>query len=360
MIQSIIERVIQKKYIKRTKEKMKGLECKYIAITGSFGKTSTKFILNDLLSLQTYTLCSPKSYNTLNGLSKFINEDVDRYVDNLVLEFGASYKGDIKKLCSLFKVDYSIITGIGTNHLETFSSVQTIINEKMELLKNTKILSVVNNDCDYIRDYIENNTFECKIIKVGKRSDSDYVISDILETKDYLKFKVNGKEICTTLQGVHQAYNLTFALALAFEGNLIKNAKNLPLNCFLHTSQAMNRLEVKKDLNSNIIIDDSYNSNYQGFVNALDFLSMYEDKILITPGIVESGDEVNELIALKIKEVCDEVIIIKNRYGLVIYNELIKLGYKNVSVKKSLKDAIKNIKGKTILIENDLPDIYFI
>lgn len=355
-----IEGIIQKKYIKLTKEKLKSLSCNYIAITGSYGKTSTKFILHDLLSLSTYTKCSPKSYNTINGLSIFVNDDVDMYVDNLILEFGASHKNDIQKLCNLFEVDYSIITGIGLNHLETFSSLDLIVNEKMKLLENTKKICVVNNDCDEIRSFVDKRLFSCKLVKVGESLDSDYVISEIKETKDHLEFKVNGKLIRTPLQGIHQAYNLTFALALAIEGKLAKNLKNLPLNCFLPIKQAMNRLEVKKDSAGNIIIDDSYNSNYQGFANALDVLSMYSHKVLITPGIVESGKRVNELIASKISEVCDEVYIIKNRYGLVIYNELIRLGYKNVCVKKSLKEAMKNLNGKTILIENDLPDIYFI
>lgn len=360
---NLIELIIQAYFIRRSKKKLTRINPTLIAVTGSAGKTSVKSILFEILKNKSAIQKTPKSYNTINGISKFINQDLKKYTKYLILEYGASYKKDIKKLCNYLTPDYSIITNIGFNHLKTFKSRENIIKEKMTLLESTKVLCVINNDDTTITDYINGKTFKPKIIKVGFKSDSDYLISDVNITKDGTSFKLNEKPIKTNLLSKHAVYNLSFAYAMFEQLNLRKSSENLAEDCFFKFSQTPNRLEVKKSLNKNIIIDDSYNSNYHGFSDALDILNLYDNKILITPGIVEAGSRVNQDICNKIIEVCDKVIIIKSNTGKVIYDKLIDLGYQNVEIASSIKEALSLVMGlenQTILIENDLPDLYLL
>src|SRR5690606_22183430 len=102
------------------------------------------------------------------------------------------------------------------------------------------------------------------------------------------------------------------------------------------------RLSVEK-IGSNIIIDDSFNSNRIGFLNALDVLNFCPNpKILITPGIVEGGKlekEINSSLALKIKDIASEVVLIKTKASEYIKEGLDKLNFDRVVVFDSFFDA---------------------
>ena len=360
-----IEEVIKKYYQVKALKLLDKINPETIAITGSAGKTTTKHILDTVLSLGYNTLKTPKSYNTINGISKTINSSLDKFTEYLILEFGASYPKDISKLCKMIKPKYSIITKIGLSHLKTFKTEQNIIKEKMKLLENTLELCVINNDDENIRSYINSKSFKCQIIKVGKSTDSDFVISDEIVSKEGISFKINDTLISSKLIGEHNIYNLSFVYALIKTIkeeylNFQELTDNLILNCFSNLKNVTNRLELKKDLKGNIIIDDSFSSNYTGFINALEYLKLYENKVLITPGIVETKKEENKQIAKKIIEVCDKVYVVKSPTGDIIYDELIKLKYQNAIKVDSFKDAISQIHDSTVLIENDLPDFYYL
>lgn len=360
IIISLIEKIILSTYVKKTKDKIRKICPEIIAVTGSAGKTSTKSIIYELINGHMNTLKSPKSYNTIGGLSKFINNDLEIFTEMLVLEYGASYKDDIKKLCDFINVDYSVITNIASCHKKTFKSIDNIINEKMTLLQRTNKLCVVNNDDINIRNSLNKLNYNCRVVKVGKSKDSDYIISNEVVCKEGITFKLNGLEIKSNLIGYHNIYNISFAVAL------IKELKIKELNDYLIQdklsviNQTNNRLEMKNDLKGNIILDDSYNSNYFGFCNALEVLKMYENRVLITPGIVDSDNDINLSLVDKIIDSCDKVYIIESKSGNVIYDGLINKGYEKVIKVKSFKEAIVNVNSSTVLIENDLPDIYLI
>src|SRR5690606_7307390 len=125
-----LEYLIQLYYVKKASQKIKMIDAKKIAITGSFGKTSTKSILYHLLKDKFITKMSPKSYNTLMGISLMINNDATYSDEVLILEMGATHTGDIQKLVNLTNPHYAIITDIGPQHLETFKTIENIINEK--------------------------------------------------------------------------------------------------------------------------------------------------------------------------------------------------------------------------------------
>ena len=167
-----------------------------------------------------------------------------------------------------------------------------------------------------------------------------------------MKAKLKGKVNC---------YNLLASYACLDQLDLKNLDDNLILDSFLGLTGVSNRLEIKHDLNkNNTIIDDSYNSNYDGFCSALKVLDLYSNKVLITPGIVEASDDDNIKISQKISEVCDQVIIINCPSGNIIYNELSRINFTNVTKVNSYKEAIESLENCTILVENDLPDYYFL
>ena len=113
------------------------------------------------------------------------------------------------------------------------------------------------------------------------------------------------------------------------------------------------------------ILNDSYNSNINGFLSALEILSLYKNKkIIITPGIVESGSQNKKIInkiSNKMIEICDFCYIINNKNTKFFLENFRKNNYNNYEIKNSFIDAFNEVKNEeiTLLIENDLTDFYY-
>ena len=138
------------------------------------------------------------------------------------------------------------------------------------------------------------------------------------------------------------------------------------------TPQISHRLEVKKSNNSPIIIDDSYNSNPEGFMNALDILKLFKKDdnrlILVTPGMIELGDLHDKLhheVAQKASKIIDYALIIKPDRVREFISSLkaSRLPNQRVIEFEDFNSAKQWIKDNTdsddvILYENDLPDLF--
>lgn len=358
-----VEGIVFLYYKNKCIKKLKRINPIKIAITGSFGKTSTKVILYEILKRDYLAFKTPKSYNTLNGICKCVNEEMDENCNLAIFEFGASRKGDIKKLCKLVKPDYSIITEIGPQHLETFGSIDNIIEEKMSLVSFTKNEAVLNIDNKYIR---ENDFLGKNVITVSLGKNGDFLAENIVCNRLGLSFRIISNneiyEIKSQLLGRHHVYNILLSVALASFLGVKKEAIMMTISSIFGEE---NRLKLK-EFDGELILDDSFNSNVVGFRNALEVLGMYDKyRVLLTPGIVELKDEeekVNYDLANLIKNVADEVILVKNKASSHIYKGLVDLGYKNVRIVEGFKEGFllyKNInKNKILLIENDISDIY--
>ena len=109
-----------------------------IGVTGSYGKTSTKFILARLLSEKYNVLTTPLSYNTTLGVVKTVRENLRPHHDIFVCEMGAKTNGDIKEICDIVKPDMGLITSVGAQHLETFKNISNVFKTKFELYDAVK------------------------------------------------------------------------------------------------------------------------------------------------------------------------------------------------------------------------------
>ena len=135
-IVSPFERWIKSRYITKAKKRLSQFKGKKIAITGSFGKTSTKNFLAQILQKKYKVCTTPKNYNTPMGLCKTALEVLNDDDEILIVEMGARRKGDIAQLMEMLQPTYGILTAVGAQHLESFGSEEAIEKTKYELCEH--------------------------------------------------------------------------------------------------------------------------------------------------------------------------------------------------------------------------------
>ena len=362
-------------YKRKAKKKLKEMpNLKRIGITGSYGKTSCKNILNDILNVEFISSTTPKNYNTTYGMILTVNNYLDKFNDIFVAEMGAFQRGDIKKICDFVKPQYGILTKIGTAHLESFGSQENIQKGKFELIESLPRdgIAVLNRDDELQVSYHLKN--KCRVIWIGIDSED----ADVRATN--LKFDYRGTSFdChfkgdkntyhfeTCLLGKNNVYNILGALAL---GEAFGISKEKLIVGVKKVKPIAHRLELKKMGNINLIRDD-YNSNPVGAKAALDMLKLMPGKrVIVTPGMIELGSreyELNLELGRQIAKVCDEVILVGEHQTKPIQEGLQLEDYpekkihiiNNVVIAYQLLQQMKE-SGKDLyaLFENDLPDQY--
>ena len=371
ILNSPIEKSIQLKYYKKAKNKIKSNKnLKVIGITGSYGKTSTKYIVGTILSQKYNTLITPESYNTTMGVVRTINEKLDNTHQVFVCEMGAKNIGDIKEICDLVEPEYGVLTAIGPQHLETFKTLENVRKTKMELVnslpKSGK--SFVNFEDENIKEI----QFNSNNITFGLDKKCDYYATDIDINEFGSNFIINMKDdrkinVKTKLLGVHNIVNIVGAVAVCDELGLSEEEIIAGIR-FL--KPVIHRLELKRNANGSIIIDDAYNSNVKGAKMALEVLGKFKNRkrILITPGIVDLGEKVEEYNKKLGKQAagnCDYIILVGEKQAKPIFEGIIEEGYnkEKIYIAKNLNDAINEMNrimdsNTVVLFENDLPDNY--
>lgn len=335
-----------------------------IGITGSFGKTSTKYFINNLVQESFLTTASPKSYNTEMGLCKSILDNL-RYGDEIyIAELGATKPKDIEKLINIVNVDIGIITDIGIQHLESFKTIDNILNTKLEILKSPSIQTlIINNDNKLLREYNYPNNIN--IIRVGTDKTSDILINHVKTSLDNIEFDIKldkDYHIKTKIIGKHNVINIALAVTIAYYLGIdiyqvIEKVKEI--------TPVDHRLQVSYH-GIHQIIDNSFNSNIQGFKNNIDLLTSSKNfKILITPGVVElasSKATIHKELARYINNKVDFVYLVDNTNTIYMKEEFDKIGFNNYLLVDSFINAyrlaLQTTIPSSILIENDLTDYY--
>lgn len=367
-----IEKHINNGFVKKAENKLKGMpNLTVIGITGSYGKTTTKYIVTSILSQKYNTLMTPESYNTTLGVVRTINEKLDSTHDIFVCEMGAKNVGDIKEICDIVKPNYGILTAIGPQHLETFKAIENVQKTKMELvdsLPNDNGIAFVNNEDENIKKI----SFEKKVVKYGLDENADYYAYNIKIEESGSNFCVHTPQgeitnIKTKLLGEHSILNIVGAIAVAQHFGL--NADEIKAGIrFL--KPVPHRLELKRNPNGLLIIDDAYNSNIKGAKMAVKTLGRFENKtrILVTPGIVDLGEyaeKYNMEFAEEATKYCDYIIFVGEKQAQVLNQGIAHTNYSptQVYVAKNIQDAFKKLgefdaSNTVALLENDLPDNY--
>lgn len=369
---SPIEYYQKQKILTLAEEKLLRLKSlKVVAITGSFGKTSTKDILYTLLWKKYYAVKTPKSFNTPLGIAQTVLEDIKENTQIFICEVGAYKIGEIKKIASLIKPTIGIITAIAPQHLQKFGSLENIAKAKFELPQSldNNGLAILNSNYQEIKELA--STVKAKTIFYGTQNDPFYatnIKSGIKETSFTIHTPKGETDIHIPLIGEHHVQNFLAATAAALQLGLtipeIKERAKLLL-------PTPHRMEIKK-IGNMILIDNSFNTNPKSAEASLSLLVSFKEnrKIVITPGFVELGKEAaktNQEFGHEIRCLADEVIIVGENAKKDLL-EGMKDIYSNpeefVHFAKNTQEALVLAQELTqgvetvVLLENDLPDQY--
>ncbi len=374
MANTPIEKAITRWYYndaKRIIESHKGLTI--IGITGSFGKTSTKNYLAQVLSEKYNVLVTPGNFNTLLGVVRTIREQLRPYHQVFIVEMGAKQQGDIKEICDLVHPRIGILTAIGEMHLETFKSFENIQKTKFELIESLPAdgIAVLNYDSAGIREY-KGRKSDCETITYSvEASGTSLRAEDVRYDASGVSFAIEkgstSEVYDSKLLGSGNLLNILAAIAVATKLEVPAQKQK---SSIARLRPVEHRLSMRR-ANGISVLDDAYNSNPTGAAMAIDVLKNFSvgetnKRIIITPGFVEMGErqfEANKALGRQIAGGCDYAIVVNATNREAIKSGIDEGGMSGdkVYLAADLNDAHAHLAtilkvGDVVLYENDLPD----
>jgi len=340
-----------------------------IGITGSYGKTSTKFLLRDILSVKYSVLATPSSFNTTMGVTRVIREQLMLSHQVFIAEMGARHVGDIKELVDLVHPTMGLLTSVGPQHLDTFGTIERIKNTKYELIdglpqNGTAILARDGAICEELyarcpleKKYMPGDLMQASDMEWGPFG-TRFTLTDI-ETGESARCQ-------TRLLGEHSIANLLLCCTAA------RTLGMTPAEIAMGVARCQpveHRLELLNGSGGVSIIDDAFNANPVGARAALRVLKDFPGRrIVITPGMVELGGEeaqFNRAFGEQMAQSVDIAILVGRKHTQPIVDGLLEKGFpqEDIHVVGSLEESTKVLhammqSGDVVLYENDLPDNY--
>jgi UDP-N-acetylmuramoyl-tripeptide--D-alanyl-D-alanine ligase len=284
-------------------------DLKVIGISGSYGKSSTKEILFQLLSTKYKVERTFKNHNsTLAVARRIINLSTD--IQFFLSEIGAYRKGDGYDQCKFSLPNTSIITGLNNQHYALFGGKKQIIegeSESLEFLKKGDT-AIINWDSKWCHEIVVPKGI--KIIKYGFSKDANLKAEIVKSNLSGTVFKVYWQDqvfnLKTNLASTGNIQNILASLACCLVHNLDLNSKEIS-KTLLNLTTPEGTLQIQP-IENGYIIDDSYNANLDGVLNALELLkNCKEDKVLVLDDIIELGQE---SVASHLK-IAEEINLIK-------------------------------------------------
>lgn len=384
-----IQNYQNKQYLAECTTLLQRLNPTTIGLTGSFGKTSTKYILNHILSSQKPTLMTPGSTNTPLGIARIVREQLQPHHAYFIAEMGAYGPGSIARLCKLTPPKISAITAVGDAHYERFKTLAAVAQTKFEISQfevfspqtqgNLCVLAIDGIPAEHWQPRVQQHPTRFLLVTQNPehiRGPHDFLIQKAEQTPTGLKLTIQHANESTTFQtpilGLQQVGNLGVAFALATQLGLSKKAAAAAM---ASVPAAPHRLNVKRE-GTQTVIDDSYNSNPKGFSAALEVLNLVAQptkttkgarKILITPGMVELGtlhDAEHAKLGTLAAQTANVILAINPTRIPTFIEAAQKAGtLAQIIPLPTLNDAKNWLQAHgqpndVILIENDLPDRY--
>jgi len=279
-----------------------------VGITASYGKTSIKNFVAHLLKAKYRTYATPRSVNTLGGVMKDINDDLPEDTEVYVVEMGARGEGDIAEISTFVNPHYVVVGKIGPAHIEYFGTMENIRNTKMEILRTNRLKEAWIHESAMVKPESNIHTFGTKEnldIRSGLPA-PEFVIEDVKATLESTSFTLNGVRYSASILGAFNAMNLAAAVLVAKALGLSDEQIQKQLSTLEPVAHRLQRI----DAGGKVILDDSFNGNIDGMMASFDLASTYEGrKVVITPGLVEVDDALNEQVAKRANEVFDVVVV---------------------------------------------------
>lgn len=367
------DQVIKKAKNKRSE--MKNLLV--VGITGSYGKTSVKEFLYEILSDRFNVLKTKEHQNSEIGIARCILEELKPIHEVFIVEMGAYNRGVIKSSCDVIKPKIGILTGINEQHMATFGSQENIIRGKSELIESLPDdgIAIFNGDNKLCRELFQKTQKPKRLC--GKMSPIIDALPEIKFNlwaeeisieKEFLSFKVLSQDgdqadFRVNLLGGQNVTNILLSAQCAKELGMNLREISLSLTKIKPQQGAMKLLKGIRDLN---IIDSTYSANPASVLSHLDYLKIWPSrKAIIMPSLIELGNasrEVHKKIGEKIAEVCDLAIITTKEGFSAIKEGAAEKGMNtaNVLFMENPEEIIKIItvrleKDDILLLESRVP-----
>ncbi len=356
ILSAFYEKLLFSQYLALAKSKIRSSKnLKIISITGSFGKTSIKNFLYQILRSQFNVYATPRSVNTIKGIVGDINQNLDLQTQIYITEAGARQKGDIKQIANLLDPQYIIIGEIGSQHIEYFKTLDNIVKTKFELLQSKRLQKALIHQGSIIH---QNNDLFSHIAreKITLYPGNLQNIHTTLEKTSFdLEIKKEFVHFETNILGSFNVSNLAAAILMAsYLGINIEKIQH----CVANMEPIPHRLQ-KSIVGGKIILDDSFNGNLAGMKEAIRIAGLHTGKkVIITPGLIESDAPSNIELAKAIDETFD-LAIITGELNSKLLSEYIKRPQKIILKNKSQLENIlltSTYKGDLLLFANDAPN----
>lgn len=309
--------------------KLKKAGLRVVVIVGSYGKTSVKDAAYDLLRQKYVVVKTPGNINTLLGIDKVIEWELDEKAQVFLAEVGAYHRGDILKLCRMLEPEVGVLTGITSQHLERFGSMAQIVSAKTEIVRYT-------------------NAHQGVLIANG----SDELVKRHVEQASWYK-------------GEGRAVNLAGAKLIA--STLGMTSKEIG-RAVKQIRPVRSRFEMTFDRYGMKVIDNSYSSNEKSFEEDVRYLGEQKHftRVLVTPGLVELGSEtkrIHQSLGRLLPGRIDLLVLVgKNeRTKNLVSGAGSEINYIYIEKILDFVEALKREKLKKeplVLIENDVTENY--
>lgn len=263
------------------------LQLPIIALTGSNGKTTTKELINVVLSQKYVTKATIGNLNNHIGVPlTLLSFTKDTQIG--IVEMGANHQKEIEFLCNIAQPDYGYITNFGKAHLEGFGGVEGVIKGKSEMyayLKENEKSVFVNLD-DPIQkektDHFHRITFSRKEKNVN-------VFIDEVTANPFVNVKTLGADINSHLIGLYNANNINAAITIGNHFEVPTDDIKAAIENYIPEN---NRSQLLAK-GTNEIILDAYNANPSSMIVALEnFIQLDKpNKIAIIGDMYELGNE---------------------------------------------------------------------
>jgi UDP-N-acetylmuramoyl-tripeptide--D-alanyl-D-alanine ligase len=332
-----------------------------VAITGSYGKTSTKNHVVDLLAVDGGVVATPRSFNNRAGLSRAINENLADGTRVFVAEMGTYGPGEIRALCEWCVPEIAVVTAIGPVHLERMKTLAVIEGAKFEITEKAQVVIVNIDDPVLARWPAQRASGEKRYRSAGSQNAAASVRVSVDDEQWTLI--VDG-EVLGSFDAIAsvQPTNLACAIAVALE---LGTPRDQLVARVTSVRPIDNRSNVVTAASGVVVIDDTFNANPQSALSALKTLSRVAPsgrRVVVTPGLVELGREQypeNLALAQKVAAAQDELVIVKRTNALPL-----ETGYKGPVRRFNTRDEAvawvraSLVTGDGVLYLNDLPDHY--
>jgi UDP-N-acetylmuramoyl-tripeptide--D-alanyl-D-alanine ligase len=257
------------------------LKMPVIGITGTNGKTTTKELINAVLSTTYKTTCTKGNLNNHIGVPLTLLS-IKPTDEMAIVEMGANHVGEIDDLCKIAEPTFGLITNIGVAHIEGFGSKENIILTKKALYQHV----IANNGTLFINEtdmILRDGLNYDKIVFYGKEAEKQ-----IVGMNPYLRIRIGQTEVDTHLTGSYNIWNFMGAAAI---GRYFRIPDNVIAKALGDYEPSNHRSQVNR-IGSNVIISDYYNANLTSMTAALKNLGQLDHprKVAVLGDMRELGE----------------------------------------------------------------------